>query len=586
MKRILKTRDLIMQDELRAYRRRGGLTRHKLREYIPIMIITNLSLLLITSVDGIVVGNFVGQDALSSVNIFFPVLVLTGAFSVLTASGIATSISTAMGRNDTDELEHIKACSFRIMIMMALLVSIFQIPIVWGMISSYGLSQDMFEMTWQYAVGCMISTPLGLISTVGTYQMQISGKMKMLMILTLIEGVCNLAFDLLFVGAFKMGIAGAGFGTAAANTVRCILTIIYLAQASNIYSIGKHKMKGRDVREILSCGIPDAAFPVISALQNYHIMRIMLDAFGVDGGVICGVCAFALSIANVFIFGIQGGARPLMGLYTGADDRIAQKELIRNSSLIACGLLGAVTVFVLLAPQLLYEIHGVRSIPEGGLLALQLFSLFFAIRGVVFLYRLYFTNKKDIRFATVLTVVGTASMIVFAFILSASVPPAYIMLSYLITEVLLFVISYARYIWWLRKDKGKNADDIVKYMTVTPQRAVDASRDIRSFADRNGIDKRVSYRTALCMEEMVAYAQLTKESSHRSSGDMDVEVLVRFKGKDGAVFVTLDEGKCIALDRDEEKQKLITDNYGLIKKIAKSVEYQYILNMNYTRITF
>ena len=48
----------------------------------------------------------------------------------------------------------------------------------------------------------------------------------------------------------------------------------------------------------------------------------------------------------------------------------------------------------------------------------------------------------------------------------------------------------------------------------------------------------------------------------------------------------LDNGKCIALDRDSEIQELITDNYGLVKKLAKSVEYQYLLNMNYTVFTF
>lgn len=54
----------------------------------------------------------------------------------------------------------------------------------------------------------------------------------------------------------------------------------------------------------------------------------------------------------------------------------------------------------------------------------------------------------------------------------------------------------------------------------------------------------------------------------------------------GAVFEMLDNGKCIALDRDSEIQELITDNYGLVKKLAKSVEYQYLLNMNYTVFTF
>ena len=62
--------------------------------------------------------------------------------------------------------------------------------------------------------------------------------------------------------------------------------------------------------------------------------------------------------------------------------------------------------------------------------------------------------------------------------------------------------------------------------------------------------------------------------------------MVRFKGKNEAVFVELDGGRCIALDRNESSQKIITDNYGLLKKLAKSVEYQYILNMNYTRFTF
>ena len=48
----------------------------------------------------------------------------------------------------------------------------------------------------------------------------------------------------------------------------------------------------------------------------------------------------------------------------------------------------------------------------------------------------------------------------------------------------------------------------------------------------------------------------------------------------------LDDGECIALDKNEETQQLITDNYGLLKKLAKTVEYQYVLNMNYTVFTF
>ena len=67
---------------------------------------------------------------------------------------------------------------------------------------------------------------------------------------------------------------------------------------------------------------------------------------------------------------------------------------------------------------------------------------------------------------------------------------------------------------------------------------------------------------------------------------LSIDIMLRFKGKNEAVFVMLDDGKCIMLDKNSETQKLTTNNYELIRKLAKSVEYQYILNMNYTRITF
>ena len=86
-------------------------------------------------------------------------------------------------------------------------------------------------MMRQYAYGIMISLPFGLISTVGVFQLQIAGKMKALVKLSAMEGITNLLLDLLFVGAMDMGVAGAGYGTAAANVLRC-LTTVYSKQSS------------------------------------------------------------------------------------------------------------------------------------------------------------------------------------------------------------------------------------------------------------------------------------------------------------------------------------------------------------------
>ncbi len=47
----------------------------------------------------------------------------------------------------------------------------------------------------------------------------------------------------------------------------------------------------------------------------------------------------------------------------------------------------------------------------------------------------------------------------------------------------------------------------------------------------------------------------------------------------------MDDGECILLNEDDESKELAL-NYSLIRKIASSVSYQYLLNMNYTVFTF
>ena len=270
-----KTTDITTAQELRRFRRNGKLIWRKLIEYIPVMILTNLLLLLISTVNGLVAGNYLGEDAFSSINIFYPVSVLLAAFSAVTAVGIATSISTAMGRNNLAELARIKGASLYTMFGMAAFMGIIQIPIVFLIISSYHLPPEIHALTWQYAIGIMLCQPFSLISTVGTYQLQVSGKMKVLMMLTIAESLSNLAFDLLFVAVLHMGVAGTGYGTLCANIVRCTMTVIYIRSKTDFYKIGDYKPCFKDIREILACGIPDASFTLVSAFQSYFMLRIL-----------------------------------------------------------------------------------------------------------------------------------------------------------------------------------------------------------------------------------------------------------------------------------------------------------------------
>ena len=559
----------------------GGLSARKIREYLPAMIITNLSTLLLVSVDGMVVGNFLGSNALSSVNVFSPAITFIGAATVLVALGIATCLSTCMGRNDHEGIQYAKAASKAVMIVTALAVSVIQIPIIYAFIRSYNLSDEMSTMTWQYAIGIMIAQPFGIISTVGVYQLQIVGKMKVLARLSVMEGIVNLVLDLLFVGLLKLGVGGAGYGTAGANIIRCTVTVIYIAKQTDIYKTGGKKPRMKEVKEILTLGLPDFAYSAIYAIQSYLIMKMILSAFGEDGGVIRGVCTFCFSLTSVVVSGILSSARPVVGLMSGGKDTEGLRLLMRQGILSLLGSTFVMVSLIIAFPSLFFTWHGVKDIPDDGIMSLRIFSVYMIIEAVNAMFRLYFANRKDTRFATILSVGGNISLPIIAYLLLISFPAPFMWYSYLIKELLVFAFCAVRYSWWVREDKkNASADTEILSLSVKPSEAVEASRMIRQYADELGCSPKMAYRVSWCMEEMVAYSAEAKENQ-----ELQNQIVINLNPNE-SIFTILDTGRCIALDEDKDKQFITTNNYEIIKRMSSTLDYQYILNMNYTVLHF
>ena len=79
--------------------------------------------------------------------------------------------------------------------------------------------------------------------------------------------------------------------------------------------------------------------------------------------------------------------------------------------------------------------------------------------------------------------------------------------------------------------------------------------------------------------------KLPKELQELLQQKMEVYIIIRLAMDEGR-FIMMDTGRRLALDEDRESRELVTENYNLIKKLAKTVEYQYVLDMNYSVLTF
>ena len=564
------------------FKRNKSLIRIKMLEYVPTLFLSNLSTLLILTADGLVVGNFLGSDALASVNIFYPVTVLMGVISAIVSNGTATCLSTYIVKNDVEALSFKKSAIKAAVIITAILVVVLEVPIVELIVSSYNLEPNMHAMIMQYATGVMIAMPFSLISAVGVCQLQIIGKMKILVIFAMIEGAINLALDILFVGVLKVGVGGAGYGTACANIIRATLTVIYMYTQTDIYKKSKVKCRIDDIIEIIRCGLPEASSILVRAFQSYMLMRIILLAFGKEGGTIKGVSAFCFTLANVFIASTQGAIRPLINLLYGEEDRIGLKNTMRIGFRLITISCVAMTILVMFNPKIFFVIHGVHdAMPESAMLALRFSALQYVFAGYGTIFRAYFANTNNYSFATRVTLIGNLSMVVFAYCLYKFCPAPFVFLADAMTAAFVYILLLARYFYNDIKSKKDELENKKKlYLTVKREDAIEASKYIKQYASENGVSEDIAYKVSLCMEEMLEYA----EKSQRRL-NLHTQIMISFKN-DGAKFIMLDDGKCISLDENEDNKKLIANNYELLNKISKSHEYKYILNMNCTTFIF
>ena len=562
------------------YRRKDILIRKKYLEYVPILFITNVSTMLLTTVDGIVVGNYMGGVALAAVNLFTPVAVLLSAYIAIIAHGIADSFADALvGNNPIESIYNSQAIK-KVLLYSIIVLSIIQIPIAHFIIHSYKLTSTLHTMARDYAAMLLISMPFTLLSTVGACQLQELGEMKVLMIFAMIEGIVNLVLDIVFVGVFRMGVDGAGLATIIASAARAMFTVTYFLTKTNIYKKYGVKARMTDVKKIIVGGLSYSVSILSNAIHGYLMIRVLLYLFTEDGVIINGVCYFCFSIAMIFITSCVDANGPLNGVFLSIGDRVAQKDAFKISARQIIVSVGAFVILIQTKPELFYHLNGVdpRHIHDFCLNALRLYSLSFIFFGLNVLFAAYFVDEKKIRTAVRLTFLGDLLVPVVAFAYYKMFGRDNIWYADLSVAFSIFVIYLVRYaiidINKYSEDKGKD----ILYLEVKPKDAANVSKEIYEYSQEKNYPQDLSNKVSLCMEEMTRYV-------HRAQGNKKVyiQVIIHFY-EYGAKFIMLDDGKCIHFNDSKENDEVITNNYELIRRMAKSYKYKYLLNMNYTTI--
>lgn len=316
----------------------GVIWKQLLKFFFPIVLGTFFQQLYNT-VDAVVVGNFVGKEALAAVGGSTGTLInLLVGFFVGLSSGATVVISQYYGAKDADGVSR----SVHTAVALSLVGGV-ALSILGYVFTPFGLSimntpPEVTEGAQTYMRIYFLGVIFVLFYNIGSGILRAIGDSRRPLYVLIVCCFSNVVLDLLFVTVFGMGVAGVAIATVITEGISCVILLIMLMRAKGSYRLQPRKIRidMSLLRGILHIGLPAGIQSVMFAVSNVFIQS-NINVFGTD--VIAGWTAFgkidslfwmimdAFSISITTFTGQNIGARRL--------DRV--KQGIRTCAIMAFG---------------------------------------------------------------------------------------------------------------------------------------------------------------------------------------------------------------------------------------------------------
>ncbi len=255
----------------------GSIGKGIFRLFIPVW----LGLLfqqLYNMVDTLVVGQFVGTNAVAAVgNVAFVVQLIIG-FCVGIAGGAGVVISQHYGAGQMDRVKIDIRCSLVIAGIGGLIFSVGSVGLTENIVGWMNTPEDIVSDSVTYLQVYFCAMIPVLIYNFGTAVLCAMGDSRRPLYVLVVASVVNIVLDLVFVIVFNWGVFGVALATDIAQIVSAVLMIILLLRAV------PETLKG-DInhpavyRQIFRIGVPNAVQSVMYSFSNL-LVQVAVNGFG------------------------------------------------------------------------------------------------------------------------------------------------------------------------------------------------------------------------------------------------------------------------------------------------------------------
>lgn len=336
-------------------------------------------------VDGIFVSNFVGKNALSSINIIYPLAMVVAAFGFMLGTGGSAVVAKTLGEGDRKKANEYFSMIVLSVFLLGLLLSIVCVIFIRPLAYFLGSNDVLINDCITYGTIILLGTFAFMLQTTFHAFFITAEKPKIGLFLTIFAGVSNMLFDYILIYKLNLGIKGAAYATVLGYFIGGIIPLFYFASKnSSLLRFTKPKFYPKILLHSCTNGssemVSNISMSIVTFLYNIQMMKYVGES---------GVAAITIIMYVNFVFiailiGFSIGSAPIIGFNYGAKNHDELKNMFKKcvSIVVIVSIIMGGIAELLAVPTVRIFIREDGELFNMTLHGFRIFSLAFFICGL------------------------------------------------------------------------------------------------------------------------------------------------------------------------------------------------------------
>lgn len=486
-------------------------------------------------VDGILVGQKLGGNALAAINLCMPLNLLLCVIGSFISAGTAINSSKAIGQNQPSKSNEYYKLGVTMSAVVSILFTVGGIVFLNSICLFLCSDIEVFFYVHSYSLITIIGAIFRISIYIPFWYLRIDGQNKEISRIMMVLTFGNILLDILFVYIMNMGVFGAGLANVIATALAMLLGFYYLCNNKSDFQFNfKINISQIRIKSIIADGLPSSLNNLCSTIRMLTINIILLSLGGASLVAIFTAVNGIFSIGECIILGIPQASNAMLGVYTGERDYNSSKLIIKTEMYMGAICSAIFFALCLLISPYVNNLYGISDSISTPVLLMAISIFPGLICNILSSY--YNITGKNVLSSFIIVIrliVLTYISINLAILININIF-SFMLITELLTLLVIYIITLLYYLnnkavdrFLLCKMNNELSGKVINFSVENAKQSIcDASEKIADFCNNNGLESKDTMKIQLAIEEALVLVSDLNNNEHVELNGFDIRVFL------------------------------------------------------------